>query len=97
METRLIFDKRTQTPVICLAFALTPFLLIALPAQGEVQESQPTVIRAGVVIDGTGSSPKENVVIVIRDGRIVEVRSATQADVANPGAIDLTGFTFSRD
>jgi imidazolonepropionase-like amidohydrolase len=90
METRLIFDKRTQTPVICLAFALTPFLLIALPAQGEVQESHPTVIRAGVVIDGTGSSPKENVVIVIRDGRIAEVRTATQADVANPTALDLT-------
>jgi imidazolonepropionase-like amidohydrolase len=75
-----------------LALASILALMIAMPVPGKGQESQPTIIRAGVVIDGTGSSPRENVVIVIRDGRIVEVRSATRADAANPGAIDLTGF-----
>ena len=64
--------------------------MTVIPALGAGQESHPTVIRAGVVIDGTGSSPKENVAIVIRDGRIAEVRTATQADVANPSALDLT-------
>ncbi len=85
-------DKRTRKQAAVLAFALILALMIAMPVPGRGQESQPTVIRAGVVIDGTGSSPRENVVIIIGEGRIVEVRSATQADVANPGAIDLSGF-----
>jgi len=88
----LTCDKHPRKPAAILAFALIPAMMIAMPVPGRGQESRPTVIRAGVVIDGTGGSPRENVVIVIRDGRIVEVRSATQADAANPSAIDLTGF-----
>jgi imidazolonepropionase-like amidohydrolase len=43
-------------------------------------------------LTGPAARRRENVVIVVRDGRIVEVRSATQADATDPGAIDLTGF-----
>ena len=91
-NTRLTYDKRIRKPSAALAFALILALMIAMPVPARGQASQPTVIRAGVVIDGTGSSPMEDVVVVIRDGRIVEVRSATQADAANPSATDLTGF-----
>jgi imidazolonepropionase-like amidohydrolase len=88
----LTCDKRIAKASRRLGIRVDPGLDDCDACPGGGQESQPTVIRAGVVIDGTGSSPRENVVIVIRDGRIVEVRSATQADVANPSAIDLTGF-----
>jgi imidazolonepropionase-like amidohydrolase len=91
-DTRLICDKRIRKPAAALAVASILALTIAVPVSGTRQESQATVIRAGVLIDGTGSAPRKNVVLVIKGGRIVETRSATQADAANPGAIDLTGF-----
>lgn len=84
-------DRRIRRPA-ALATASILALIVAMPVSGRRQESPPTVIRAGVVIAGTSSSPQENVVIVVRDGRIVETRSATQADATNPSAIDLSGF-----
>ncbi len=77
--------KRIRQQAAAPAFAWILGLLIAMPVSGNGQESQPTLIRAGVVIDGTGRAPRENVAIVIRDGRIVAKRTL------------MAGFTTVRD
>lgn len=81
--------QRLSAALVCASFMA---FAVAMPVSGRWQESPPTVIRAGVVIAGTDGSPQDNAVIVVRDGRIVEMRGATQADAANPSAIDLSGF-----
>ncbi|HSH45493.1 MAG TPA: amidohydrolase family protein [Longimicrobiales bacterium] len=51
-----------------------------------------TVIHAGALFDGTSGTLREDVSILVRDGRIVEVGS----DVAVPGGaevVDLSGWT----
>ena len=75
-----------------LSVAALAAATLALPLAGHGQESTATVVRAGVLIDGSGGPPRERVTVVIRDGRIAETRAATPADAANPDAIDLTGF-----
>ena len=72
----------------------TLLLALALPWQGlAAQQPQPiTVIRAGVLIDGTGAAPVRNAVIVVQGERI----TAVGTNVAIPkGAtvIDLSGET----
>lgn len=73
-------------------FVAVLFLAIAVAATVPVkaQETQPTIIRAGVLIDGTGNPPRRDVSIIIHDGRIVEVRPAMEADAKTPGALDLS-------
>jgi len=83
---------RTDWPIAALSLALVFASHAGSPGAVRGQASHSTVIRAGFLIDATGSPPKENAVIVVREGRIVEVRSATPADDANADAIDLTGF-----
>jgi imidazolonepropionase-like amidohydrolase len=75
-------------------FVAVLVLAIAVAATGpaKAQSTRPTLIRAGVLIDGTGSPPRRDVAIVIHDGRIVEVRPATRADATTPGALDLSGL-----
>jgi imidazolonepropionase-like amidohydrolase len=58
----------------------------------KAQEARPTLIRAGALIDGTGSPARRDVTIIIRDDRIAEVRAVKQADATTPGALDLSGF-----
>lgn len=72
------------------AFAVLASLLAL--ASAHAQEAEPTIVRAGFLIDGSGSPPQQGVSIVVQDGRIAEVRASTPADAASPGAIDLTGF-----
>jgi imidazolonepropionase-like amidohydrolase len=58
----------------------------------DAQVVRPTLVRAGVLIDGTGSAARRDVTIVISEGRIQSVRPATPADATSPGALDLSGF-----
>src|SRR5207253_11372467 len=47
------------------------------------------------LIDGTGAQPKERVALVIRDGRIAEIRDSTAGvDVGAAETIDLEGRTL---
>ena len=60
-----------------------------------VSVAEPVVVLAGAtVIDGTGAAPRPNQTIVIRDGRITEVGTASRVK-APTGArvIDLAGHT----
>ncbi|HVW02767.1 MAG TPA: amidohydrolase family protein, partial [Planctomycetaceae bacterium] len=55
-----------------------------------------TVIRNGQLIDGTGSAPVAEGVVVIRDGRIAYAGTAAGAPATEPSArvIDARGGTI---
>ncbi len=78
-----------------LAATLPAFVLslaLLLPAAAHAQSGEVTLIRAGALFDGTGETLRENVSILVRDGRIAEVGSNLEA----PGGarvVDLTGWT----
>ena len=67
-------------------------LAVAVQAAGQAQEAPPLIIRAGVLIDGTGDAPSGDMVIVVREDRIAAVRRATAADRSNTTALDLSGY-----
>ncbi|MEZ0472109.1 metal-dependent hydrolase family protein [Luteimonas salinilitoris] len=75
-----------------LTLTLTLAMSVWMPGRAQEPDHDHTLILAGTLIDGTGSSPRDNVAIVVRDGRIAEVRDAVQEDAANPAALDLSGF-----
>ena len=66
--------------------------LLAGGIPGRAASGPPLVLRAGVLIDGTGSAPQRNVKIVVVDGRITEVGT----DIKPPAGhrtIDLSDRT----
>ncbi|MCG8468885.1 MAG: amidohydrolase family protein [Gemmatimonadetes bacterium] len=62
---------------------------------GGIRAQQPaTAIRAGRLIDGTGAAARENAVVIVRDGRIEAVGSATDIVIpAGARVIDLADRT----
>ena len=81
-------------------YGWTLLLAIATLATAQPQEPQkdkaelPTVIRAGMVIDGKSAQPRRDQVIIIRGNRIENVADAASAKIP-PGAtvIDLSKAT----
>lgn len=71
----------------CLAASLAN-----LAGAVEAQESKLSIIRAGGLIDGLGKVARRDVIIVIRDERIAEIRDATPADVPDPRVCDLSNY-----
>lgn len=65
-------------------------VVITLPILG--QEGKVTVIRAGVLIDGTGAEPVKNTVILIQDKRILKV-GPNLSIPADATVIDLSSRT----
>lgn len=74
------------------AFCLVLLGLAALPPTAGSLAAQTTVVRTGRLIDGTGAAPVRDAIIVLRDGRIVEVGRSV-AVPAGADVIDLTGYT----
>ncbi|MCZ6670826.1 MAG: amidohydrolase family protein [Acidobacteria bacterium] len=64
----------------------------AAAAPAAAPDSRPTVIRAGTLIDGTGSAPVKNVLIVVEKGRITAVGKNVEIP-ADHRLIDLSGQT----
>lgn len=58
----------------------------------EAQESKLSIIRAGGLFDGSGKVARRDVIIVIRDQRIAEIRDATPEDVHDAQVHDLSGY-----
>jgi imidazolonepropionase-like amidohydrolase len=75
------------------AIVLSLAASLAILASGvEAQESKLSIIRAGGLIDGLGKATRRDVIIVIRDQRIAEIRDATHNDSSNPQVRDLSGY-----
>lgn len=64
----------------------------AAAAPAAAPDSRPIVIRAGTLIDGTGSVPVKNVLIVVEKGRITAVGKNVEIP-ADHRLIDLSGQT----
>lgn len=82
MKTRRVFA--TAMGALCVAAAL------AIQATGLAAQDRPVLIRAGTVIVGTGEV-MDDVSILVRDGRIVEVGSVSAPEGAT--TYDLSGYT----
>jgi imidazolonepropionase-like amidohydrolase len=74
-----------------IALSLVASLAI-LACGADAQESKLSIIRAGGLIDGSGKAARRDVIIVIRDERIAEIRDPTPEDVADSGLCDLSGY-----
>ncbi len=76
-------------------------ILTCLAGEVDAQENQlSTIIWAGGLIDGTGKTVRKDVIIVIRDERIVEIRNANTGEIpqaADATVLDLRNSSFSRD
>jgi imidazolonepropionase-like amidohydrolase len=86
---------RTRSrPTRFLAAALTSlFTLTLAQAPGLLAQSgEVVVVRAGALFDGTGETLRQNVTLVIRDGRIAEVGEDVQAP-AGARVVDLSEWT----
>jgi imidazolonepropionase-like amidohydrolase len=65
---------------------------LAIVAGGSAaEEPKLSIIRAGVLIDGSGKDLRRDVILVIRDERIAEIRDATPADASDARVRDLSG------
>ncbi len=67
-------------------------VLVTLAGAAAAPDSRPIVIRAGTLIDGTGSAPVKNVLIVVEKGRITAVGKNVEIP-ADHRLIDLSGQT----
>lgn len=78
-----------------VAFLATVIVSVAGLARGQAPAPPPpTVIRAGVLIDGTGEAPRKNRLVFIRGNRIDRIAdAATTAIPAGATIIDLSSAT----
>jgi len=82
--------KKTQCKL--LGLSLIGLMMFSIAQSASAEGKQPLVLRGGVLIDGTGSSPIEDAVVVIINGRIVEIGPKTKVKIpANSRVIDVNG------
>ena len=77
---------------ILVGVALATVTAAAVHAQGPAAPAPAVAIRAGTLIDGTGSAPVRNAVIVVRGNRI-EAAGAAVRIPAGARVIDLSRYT----
>lgn len=77
--------------VVRLALALTVACLTAVPAAAQDRSSPPqvTYIHAGALLDRPGQSPRGASTIVVRDGKVGEVRNGFAAPEPGARLLDL--------
>ena len=73
--------------------AILAFLLIGLSAYSQLVSSA-TVIHAGLLIDGTGSEPSEEMSIIVHDGLIRSIETGFITPGPEDEYIDLGGYTI---
>lgn len=91
----------TATALATAALLLAPMLAIVASAQGSGQnrfvavQGDEMVITNVKLMDGTGSPPRDNQTVLVRDGRIVEVGDAGSVRAAADAAVvDGSGHTL---
>ena len=89
--------KRWAAFLIVLVFFCTPLISAQTDIAAEMEApalKSPTVIRAGVLIDGVSSSARRDQIIVVRGNTITEVADATSANIPKGATvIDLSKAT----
>ncbi len=76
---------------LLLAF-LAAVLVPGSPLHAQAPSGEPTVIQAGALFDGTGETLRGAVSILVRDGRIQEVREGTHSP-SGYRVVDLSEWT----
>jgi imidazolonepropionase-like amidohydrolase len=85
--------KKAQCRIFGLMILCIMMLIIVQSSTADT--NQPIVIIGGVLVDGAGSLPVENAVVVILNGRIVEIGPKTKLKIpANCKVIDANGGTI---
>ena len=69
--------------------------IVAAPVLAQSKPSTTTYIQAGTVLDRPGQAPRGNTTIIVRDGKIVELRDGFVAPEQGARLIDLrTAFVL---
>lgn len=76
--------KMRTAIILCLVANLA-----CLATGVEARQAELSIIRAGAIIDGTGRAVRRDVILVIRDERIAEIRDATPEDLPDTQVGDL--------
>ena len=74
--------------VLLAAALLPPILSPAAPLS-----AQTTALRCGRLIDGISAEARENVTVIVRDGRVAELRDGTAVPDGVDRALDIRGGT----
>ena len=78
-----------------LELALLSILMLSASQSAPADTNQPLVLKGGVLIDGTGLLPVENMVLVILNGRIVEIGPKNKVSIPGDSkVIDVNGGTI---
>lgn len=86
--TKKAFCKVFGLPLLCI-------MMLSTFQSAAADTNQPLVIKGGVLIDGTGSLPAEDMVVVILNGRIVEIGPKNKVSIpADSKVIDVNGGTI---
>ncbi|MEG3167309.1 amidohydrolase family protein [Sphingomonas sp. LB3N6] len=76
--------------------SMAAFLMAAtIPASGQTTPSKTVYIHAGTLLDRPGQTPRGNTTIVVRDGKVVELRDGFVAPEQGATLVDLrTAFVL---
>jgi imidazolonepropionase-like amidohydrolase len=79
-------------------YSLSGFAIACVLGAATAVHAQTIALRGARVIDGSGGTPIDNAIVIIRDGRIVAVGSSTATPVPSGAeVVDYTGKTIMPD
>ena len=76
-----------------IALAVSLLIFAAPEARSQTRAQQLTVIRAGSLIDGSGTSPRKNQLIFVRGNRIEKITESSAQIPEGAAVIDLSAAT----
>lgn len=86
--------RRHAHVAVLLAAVLSPTALLpTTPLTSATVAAQTTALRCGRLIDGVSAEARENVTVIMRDGRVAELRDRTAVPDCVDRALDIRGGT----
>ncbi len=76
-----------------VAALMTAVLFPSTPLTSTSLAAQTTALRCGRLIDGISAEARENVTVIVRDGRVAELRDGTAVPDGVDRALDMRGGT----